>query len=336
MSTAPFISVIVPVKNEARSLPVLLTSLVRQEYPQDAFEVIVADGRSMDNTCDVVRTFATQSPVAITIVDNPGIRSGPGRNAGLAAARGELIVFVDGHCKIPSALLLHDTATLFAQTHADCLCRPQPLLVPVDSAFGAAVALVRASALGHGRDSLIYDMASSGFVDPSSAGASYRRSVFNTIGIYDEHFDACEDVELNTRVRKSGMKAYTDPRLAVYYEPRTSISALMKQMIRYGRGRLRLMRKHHDCISAAQIAPAVLVALIAAAVAACIMPAPLWLRLPLCAPVLLYFAVVLASSFNLARTHGGRLFFRASAIFCTIHLGLGFGLWAEALTGVWK
>src|SRR5579875_3776875 len=253
MTDKPTISIVVPVRNEALTLPSLLESLVEQDFPPNAFEIIVADGRSTDATRALVLDFAAKSAVAVSLVDNPGIRSSAGRNAGVAAARGEFIVFIDGHCRIPSRNLLRSTVALFQETRADCLCRPQPLLAPPGSWLGSVVAAARASTLGHGRDSLIYDMTAAGFVDPASSGASYRRSVFSAIGVYDERFDACEDVEFNTRVRKAGMLAYTDPRLAVYYEPRSSLRALLRQMVRYGRGRVRLMTKHPDTVSPMQL-----------------------------------------------------------------------------------
>lgn len=336
MTPKPSISVILPVRNEARSLPALLWSLIRQDFPAADFEIIVADGRSTDETRDVVQRLAAQSPVTLKLVDNPGIRSGPGRNAGLHVAAGEFILFIDGHCHVPSRHLLRDTQVLFEQTQADCLCRPQPLIAHPDFPFGASIAAVRASALGHGRDSLIYDLTAIGFVDPASSGAAYRRSVFATLGDYDERFDACEDVEFNTRVRKNGMKAYTDPKLAVFYEPRANLASLLKQMMRYGRGRVRLMTKHRDCISAGQLAPAFLVAAIAIGVVA-LMPhlrqGP-WVRIALSAPAILYCALVLLSSVGLARKSGLKFLYQAPAIYFAIHVGLGIGIWEEMLRGV--
>lgn len=333
MDTRILISVVLPVRNESKSLPALLSSLTQQDFPARSFEIIVADGASTDGTPEIVRRFALKSPIEVKLVNNPGIRSGPGRNAGLQAARGEFILFIDGHCHIPSTFLLRDTVLLFETTGADCLCRPQPLLASVESRFGRAVAAVRASALGHGRDSLIYNTARYGFVDPASSGAAYRRRVFAAIGIYDETFDACEDVELNTRVRKSGMKAYTDPRLAVHYEPRTNLSSLFKQMMRYGRGRARLMFKHPDCFSLGQAAPAILAAWIAAAILSTFVhgtaaPALQWF---LAVPALVYVTAVLISSIGLALISGARLLYLAPLIYFSTHLSLGIGIWAGAL-----
>lgn len=334
MPPEPLISVILPVRNEALVLPSLLESLTLQNYPSHAFEIIVADGQSTDGTRDLVRSFAAESAVRVSLVDNPGIRSSAGRNAGVAASRGDFIIFIDGHCKLPSRNLLRDSVALFEQTQAHCLCRPQPLLAPPASWLGTVVAAVRASTLGHGRDSLIYDMTTAGFVDPASSGASYRRTVFNAIGCYDERFDACEDVEFNTRLRKAGMQAYTDPRLAVHYEPRSSLRALLRQMIRYGRGRIRLMSKHRDAISAAQLAPAVLLAWIVTVVISWLVPAPGWMRLALAAPVLLYCLILAAASVALGRKHGVRFFLPSFAIYNTIYLGLGAGLWIETFSAI--
>ncbi|HEX5234127.1 MAG TPA: glycosyltransferase family 2 protein [Silvibacterium sp.] len=332
MNSKTVISVILPVRNESASLPALLASLAQQDFPPQNFEIILADSRSTDNTRDIVQHFVSESFVSVKLVDNPGIRSGPGRNAGIRAASGEFVLFIDGHCVIPSPNLLRDTVSLFQQTQADCLCRPQPLIAPSGSAFGSAVAAVRASLLGHGRDSLIYAMDYSGFVDPASSGAAYRRSVFDTIGVYDERFDACEDVELNTRFHKEGLKAYTDPRLAVFYQPRTTLSSFTRQMIRYGRGRLRLMLKHPDCISAGQLAPAILVIwIVVATLAMFFVPELSWLRWAFVTPVVFYVAAVLLSSIHLARKSGASLLYMAPIIYCAIHLGLGFGILAEGI-----
>ena len=90
------------------------------------------------------------------------------------AATGDIILFIDGHCEIPSTELLRDTAKLLDETGADCLCRPQPLIAFSPTGVGRIIADARASTLGHGRDSLIYDMSHSGFVHPASSGATYQ------------------------------------------------------------------------------------------------------------------------------------------------------------------
>lgn len=327
LSEAPFLSVILPVRNESERLPELLAALEAQEYPHDRFEIIVADGRSTDETRAVVLAAAERSKISIRLVDNERIRSGPGRNAGVRASRGEVVVFIDGHCAIPSHRLLLDTAAVLQETGVECLCRPQPLIAPCTSEMGRVIAAVRESWLGHGRDSLIYDLTYAGLVDPTTSGAVYRREVFDEVGLYDEKFDACEDCDFNLRVRKHGFSAYTDPRLAVHYEPRSTLRGLLKQMVRYGRGRVRLMKKHPDYISASQFAPLVLLLLFIAVVPAAFLPLA-WGTL-LWGIVVLFVALVCVVSFQLAMKHHIRSLWKAPAAFLCIYLGLGAGMLLE-------
>lgn len=332
----PKISVILPVRNEARSIGGLLDQLLQQTYAADRYEILVADGRSDDGTREVVETKARTAAVSIRLVDNPGIRSGAGRNAGVTAATGDIILFIDGHCDIPSPRLLEDTVLLLEETGADCLCRPQPLIAFSPQGVGKIIADVRASALGHGRDSMIYNMTYSGFVDPASSGATYRRRVFERVGMYDESFDACEDVEFNTRVATAGYKAYTDPRLSVYYEPRNSFAGLFRQMKRYGVGRVRLARKHPASASLSQWAPAVLVAAFAIAILSVAIAAALgnWIVAILAFPAATFLSIALVASLALARQYGWRHAVLGPIAYCCIYMGLGAGMWSEMVRAV--
>lgn len=329
----PEISVVVAVRNEEARIGDLLDQLLRQTYPSERYEVIVADGRSTDATREVVRARAAQTDVSIRVVDNPGIRSSAGRNAGVAVATGDIILFIDGHCEIPSRDLLADTVLIMERTGAECLCRPQPLIAFNPAGIGRIIANARASRLGHGRDSLIYDMAHTGFVHPASSGATYRRHIFDHIGGYDENFDACEDVEFNTRVAASGYPAYTDPRLAVYYEPRKDFAGLLRQMMRYGVGRVRLARKHPQSTSIFQWAPAALVAfaaLGAISLAAGGLTGNWWVAL--CAvPFALFLLLTIAASLDLGRRHGWAHAALGPIAYLTIYMGLGIGTWKELL-----
>src|ERR1700736_1335821 len=97
--TLPFISVVVPVRNEARFIRRTLEQLLNQNYAPDRFEVIVSDGASTDATVAIVRDMQAHYSNLRT-VDNPGRWSSAGRNAAIRAARGEMVVIVDGHCEV--------------------------------------------------------------------------------------------------------------------------------------------------------------------------------------------------------------------------------------------
>lgn len=326
----PLISVILPVRNERTMLPKLIDELLKQNYPADRFEILVVDGRSTDGTADLVRRRYSDKHVKVRVLDNPKMLSSAARNVGVRAAAGEVIVFIDGHCVVPSRNLLEDSVAILRQTGAGCLSRPQPLLAPSATPTGEVIGQARASWLGHERDARAYDMRTIGFVDPAISGSTYLREVFDQVGFCDENFDACEDVEFNTRVRKAGIRAYTDPRLAVYYAPRTSVRELWRQMIRNGRGRLRLARKHSDTFSKSQWMPlAILLDVVLTPLAWAVLPRTGALIATL--PLALFAAVVAAASLQMGFRHGFAYAWKGPRIFGAIYCGLGAGMLAEAL-----
>ena len=56
----PFVSVIVPMRNEKRYIERCIRSLTAQDYPTDRFEVIVVDGGSEDGSRDVVESLCRE------------------------------------------------------------------------------------------------------------------------------------------------------------------------------------------------------------------------------------------------------------------------------------
>jgi glycosyltransferase involved in cell wall biosynthesis len=329
VESVPFITIVIPVRNEEAHLKAVLQSLLDQEYPRDRYEILVADGNSVDGTARIVEQLANSSATCIKLLPNPLQLSSAGRNVGVRQSAGELIFFVDGHCHIPSKTLLRDAVTLFEKTGADCLCRPQPLYVRESSFFQKGVAQARATALGHGRDSAIFDLTYEGPINPSSAGALYRRTVFDCVGLYDESFDAAEDVEFNHRVFKSGLGSYISPRMAIEYQTRENFPALWRQMVRYGKGRCRLIKKHHDAFSFSQIMPAMLLLWLLLGAPASLLSRPFFMSFGL--SLAIYAATLLFFSIRIAWRHGLALLAITPAIFLAIHLGLGAGFLAEAL-----
>lgn len=100
----PLVSVIMPVRNEANYIAGTLRSVFAQDYPYDRMEVIVADGISSDGTRDIVRSFQTRHQ-NIALIDNPGRIAPTGLNAALRAARGTIVIRIDGHCEPASDYL---------------------------------------------------------------------------------------------------------------------------------------------------------------------------------------------------------------------------------------
>jgi glycosyltransferase involved in cell wall biosynthesis/GT2 family glycosyltransferase len=339
MTDFPFITTVMPVRNEARFIADTVGQLLSQDYPNDRFEILVIDGMSDDGTRDIVARIAEEDG-RVRLLDNLKRRSSAGRNVGFRVGRGNYFVVVDGHCFIPDDQFLHNIATCFETSGADCLGRPQPLDPSGLSPFQKTVALARASRLGHGGDSLIYGDYE-GFASPVSNGAAYRREVFEKVGYVDEDFDACEDVEFNYRVEQAGLKAYTSPKLTVRYFPRENLSALVSQMRRYGRGRTRLYRKHPALLSLSALVPACFAGGAAAFVALLILNLIFGLSTfltfifsALGLALLAYAVLVGVTAVRICREHGWSQTWRLPLIFLVVHGGLGLGMWEEFLAPV--
>ena len=89
---APPVSVVVPVRDGARTIPALLASLARQTLPADRFEIVVVDNASRDETAELARDAGA------IVIQEPVANRALARNRGVQAASGELLAFVDADC----------------------------------------------------------------------------------------------------------------------------------------------------------------------------------------------------------------------------------------------
>jgi succinoglycan biosynthesis protein ExoA len=326
LDPTPFISVIVPVRNEAAHIARTLSQLVDQDYPANRFEVLVVDGRSIDSTRSIAQSFS-RVYANVRVFDNPKQLSSAARNVGIGHAQGALLVVVDGHCALDGRDYLRNVADAFQRSGADCLGRPQPLDVTGASALQRAIAAARSSWLGHHPASFIYSTEER-FVPAKSVAVVYRREVFDCVGRFDERFDACEDVELNHRIDRAGLRCFFTPAVRLRYFPRSSVAGLFRQMSRYGRGRVRLMRKHRETFSPGAFAPAAwLAGLLAGPVLAMAFPRLWWVY---GAAITVYLTAVFATSAVIAlRRREARLLPWLLLVFPTIHAGAGSGVLGE-------
>jgi len=322
----PFVTIIVPVRNEEQHLAATLLPVLLQEYDVSRYEVLVVDGQSTDDTVGIVRRLQHEFP-QLHLHYNPRRLSSAARNIGVRRARGEFIVVIDGHCELRNRNYLNDLVQAFAESNADCLGRPQPLDVHRASPLQRAIALARASRLGHNPGSHIYSDRG-GFVKPQSVAIAYRRSVFDQIGFFNERFDACEDVEFNHRVDAAGLKCYFAPALAVHYQPRDSLRGLARQMQRYGRGRAKLLMKHPDTFSLSPLVPAMFLLGITSTFSLGLLLPPF--AATFCLTILLYGAALAGFGILLAvQRRAAELTVLFPAVFMAIHVGAGWGVLRE-------
>lgn len=92
------VSVVVPTHGRPELLARLLRSLIAQEFPPDAFEIIVVHNVGNDNTEAVVRELAATSPVSIRYYATDYNGPMPSRDFGAKTARGGIVAFIDDDC----------------------------------------------------------------------------------------------------------------------------------------------------------------------------------------------------------------------------------------------
>jgi succinoglycan biosynthesis protein ExoA len=325
------ISIIIPVLNESQHIGEVLDRLLEQDYCTNRFEILVVDGFSTDKTREIVCRYSEQYS-NIRLFDNPKHLSSVARNIGIEQSRGDIILIIDGHCLIESRAMLKNIDRAFELSQADCLGRPQPLEMNNASTLQWAIAFARRSPLGHHPDSFIYS-GQAQYSPAISVAVAYRKNVFEKAGRFDETFDACEDVEMNHRLDKAKLCCYFDPAIAVHYVPRKTLIGLMFQMNRYGRGRVKLFRKHRETFSLKSFGLGFFVLGVILGLLIC------WLH-----PVLyyVYFSIlgfyvftVLAESVRITiLNHRFAVLFFLPTVFAAIHFGFGFGILREFLGGI--
>jgi succinoglycan biosynthesis protein ExoA len=319
-----FISVVVPVRNEGKFIEKTLKQLLSQNYPPHSFEILVVDGNSTDDTAALTAKIAIADR-RVQLLSNPRRLSSAGRNIGIRASRGDAVLVVDGHCQLLDDQLLQKVRAAFDSSNADCLGRPQPLETAGANAFQQAVAAARSSWLGHHPDSFIYS-SEERFVPAKSVAAAYRRTVFDKIGLFDENFDACEDVELNHRIDKAGLNCFFTPRIAVSYFPRNNLPGLFRQLFRYGRGRMQLLKKHPETFSPGGFIPGALVAWILLGWLPALAWKP-WLIL-YASSLFAYLLLVISATIGVSSAaNKWRLVLIIPLIFLTVHISSGMGIW---------
>lgn len=134
----PFVSVILPTKNAERDLEACLTSLRKQTYPRDRYELLVIDGGSTDRTLEIAKRHA------VTLLHEEQSHAEYGKTLGVAHAKGDMLAFVDADNEIVQADWLERLVHALTQ---------EPDLLGVESEY---VADPRDTSLNHYLTALLY------------------------------------------------------------------------------------------------------------------------------------------------------------------------------------
>ena len=246
-------TVIMPVRNEGPHMRDSLEGVLAQDTSPDAFEVLVVDGMSTDQTRDVVREVMTRHP-NVRLLDNPGRIVPTAMNVGIAEARGEFIVRVDGHCVLEPMYIRN---AVLALRNSGCQGVGGSMVATGTGFWGEAIATATSTSFGVGNARFHYSD-QEGDADTVYLGA-YRRDYLREIGGYDPRFVRNQDDELNYRIRAQGGRVYYTPKMRAIYQVRKSLPLLFRQYFQYGLWKMPMYRKTAHPVQPRHLAPSVFV-----------------------------------------------------------------------------
>lgn len=292
----PKVSIIVPCYNEQSTIRLLLEALCEQTYPRAQMEVIVADGLSTDGTRQVISAFQKDVPdLSVRIVDNPQRNIPSALNRAIEAARGEIIVRVDGHSK-PYPDYVANCISAHQAERGDNVGGVWEIRPGTDTWIAGSIAVAAAHPLGVG-DALYRHAKHAAEVDTVPFG-SFRRTLIERVGLFDESLLTNEDYEFNARIRKAGGKIWLDPSIRSVYFARSTLLELIRQYWRYGYWKWRMLRRYPDTLRWRQALPPLFaLSLIGLLVLAIFFP---FAKFFLAAELILYFSIMILAGLRAA------------------------------------
>jgi succinoglycan biosynthesis protein ExoA len=254
--------VVVPARNEERSIAACLDSILAQD--ERDLQVLVVDGASTDRTAGIVLDYIERDP-RVELLYNPQRIIPIALNIALAAARGTYLVRVDAHARIPPTYVSRALKHLRTARWGGVGGRKDGM---GGGPAGRAVAAAMASRFGVGNSTYHYGEHARP-VEHIPFGA-YPVALARELGGWDESLRVNQDFEFDYRVRQAGHELLFDPELVIHWENRQSVGDLFRQYRRYGRGKLKVVLKHPRSLRARHLAaPGLVTTLgVAAAIAA--------------------------------------------------------------------
>ncbi|WP_246178494.1 bifunctional polysaccharide deacetylase/glycosyltransferase family 2 protein [Actinomadura decatromicini] len=230
----PPVSVIVPAYNEEAGIGATVASLLDTDYP-GTVEVIVVDDGSTDRTAKIVESMGIPG---VRLVRKPNGGKPSALNAGIAVARADVLVLVDGD-------------TVFQRDTVRRLVAPL-----ADPAVGAVSGNTKVAnrdgilgrwqhieyVIGFNLDRRMYDVLRCMPTVPGAIGA-FRRSALARVGGVPGDTLA-EDTDLTMAICRTGLRVVYEETALAWTETPASLGQLWKQRYRWCYGTMQAMWKH--------------------------------------------------------------------------------------------
>jgi len=321
MQDLPFVTIIVPIRNEADFIERAIRSILDNDYPAEKIEILVVDGMSDDGTREIVARLS-KTDSRVKMLDNPKRIVPAAMNIGLKAARGELFIRVDGHVEIPADFIAASIRCL--HEHPEAWVAGGYIKTVADNYTGQAIASAMRSPIGVGNSRFrLGDY--EGWVDTLAFG-THHGWIVDKVGYFDEELVRNQDDEFNLRIILAGGKIWMSKSIQSTYFSRGSLGKLWRQYFQYGFWRIRTLQKHKRPASFRQLVPLLFVLSLLLPGLAGFLWKPLWILLVIEAA--LYVLLLVIGALDVGRKSGWRYVPLAPVVFAILHFAYGLGcLW---------
>ena len=229
----PFISIVIPCYNGMATIADCLNSLEQQSYPRERFEIILVDNGSRDGTCE----FVQASFPSVRLLHSAEKGSGYARNAGIFAARGELILSTDSDCVADKEWAATLVRTF--QSASPSVAAIGGTILP----FSEKTQVEQYQAAWISQPDL--KVIAEGVRYTATPNAGFRAANIKAVGAFDGTL-GFDDTDLGIRLARSGARIeYTDKALVYHRNPAT-LKELFEHRKKYGKFGFQLARKYPD------------------------------------------------------------------------------------------
>lgn len=314
----PFVSILIPIRNESAYLERCLLAISKQDYPPELLEVLVADGQSTDQSCEIVRDYSETLP-NLVCCENPDLIVPTGMNILIPKSRGDVVIRVDGHCVIAPDYVSNCVRHL-QSAGVDGVGGPMKTIG--EDFVSEVIALAMSSKFGVGNSSFRTETGQTKLADTVPFPA-YTREIVQKVGLYDEELVRNQDDEYNYRIREADGKILLASDVQSAYFSRGTFARLWKQYFQYGYWKVRVLQKHPGQMSTRQFIPPLFV--FSLFVGLLLAFTTSWGWIALLSILTLYLVANLGASIATAHSRGLRYICSLPLAFAILHVSYGLG-----------
>lgn len=225
MNNHPFVTIIIPCRNEEKYIGRCLDSIIENDYAKDKLEVLILDGLSKDKTRDIIKKYAELTSY-IKLLENDKLFVPYALNKGIKNAKGDIIIRMDAHSTYEKDYISKCVKYL-EEYKVDNVGGIWKTLPGEDTLTAKSIAIALSHPYGVGNAYFRIGLKKPKYVDTVPFGC-YKKDVFEKIGFFNEDLIRNQDIEFNIRLRAAGGKILLVPDIISSYHARPTLKALAR------------------------------------------------------------------------------------------------------------